>query len=588
MAFDGLVLYTFVEEMKEKLITARVDKIYQPDPYLITITLRGRGKNLNLLLSADPQYAMAHFTNEKFINPPHPPAFCMLLRKYLIGGRIIEIDQPGFERILTITIQNRNEDGKIVKYRLIAELMGRHSNIILLSEDNTILDGIKRIPSSISRHREVLPGRPYIAPPAQDKANPLMAEESSFKALIQLEPDVKLFKAIMNNYRGISPLIAKEMVIRADFELNVRVKDLNPADLDQIWHSFNRFFTDLKEGNTSPTLIEDKSGNIVAYSCFPLKQYQKMVEKSFPTMSQLLDYYFENKIKKQRLNQLSSDLKRTIDNLLKKDLKKYDKLIDQLNKAQNADDYRIKGELITANMHQIKKGMKEFTSINYYDPELKEITIELDPALSPQSNAQKYFKRYNKLKNSIKYIKKELASLKDEIEYLKNVELSLEQIESKLDLEEIREELIEEGYIKKPPKKATPNQHQLKNKPMKFKSSDGFDILVGRNNRQNDRLTKKIASREDLWFHVKEIPGSHVVIRNHDRRDIPERTLLEAATLAAYFSKARESTNVPVDYTQIKYVNKPKGAKPGMVFYENYKTIIVNPDEKLVEKLRIT
>ncbi|MCK4259197.1 MAG: NFACT family protein [Halanaerobiales bacterium] len=584
MAFDGLVLYTLTQEFRDSLITARVDKIYQPDPDLITIALRVRGENLRLLFSINPQYVRVNFTKEKFINPPHPPTFCMLLRKYLTSGRVVEVSQPGFERILHITIQNLNENGEVEQYRLIAELMGRHSNLILTTQAGIILDGLKRIPTNVSRHREVLPGKPYIDPPKQDKANPLIAEEAAFKALLQLDTEAKLFKAIMDNYLGISPLIAKEITISANLNPNDKIKDISTEELDQLWLAFYHLFNNLQERRIKPTLIKDDKGKVIAFSCFALKQYENLTQISSSTMNELLANNFETNIKKQRLDQISGEIRKTIKNLIEKALKKYAKLQQQLDDAENADDYRINGEMLTANLHQLKKGLTTFTAINYYDPELKEITIELNPALSPKGNAKKYFKRYSKLKTSVRYVKHELAKLDEELEYFRNVELSIEQIESKADIEEIREELIHEGYMKENRKK-TPNRHKPKSKPMKFKSSDEFDILVGRNNRQNDQVTKKIASRGDLWFHVKDIPGSHVVIRNHDRREIPERTILETATIAAYFSKARESTHVPVDYTLIKYVNKPKGAKPGMVFYENYQTITVNPDKVLIEKL---
>lgn len=584
MAFDGLVLSSIAAELKEKLITARVDKIYQPDQNLLTILVRNRGQNLTLLLSAEPQYARVHLTKEKLMNPPHPPAFCMLLRKYLSGGRIIEINQPGLERILSLTIQNLNEQGQVVKYQLVAELMGRHSNLILLEEDQTILDGIKRIPSGISRYREILPGRAYISPPSQDKANPLLAEEASFIALMELDRDLQLSQAILKNYQGISPLIAKEIVTRADLDPQSKVKDASNS-LSSLWANFFDLFRALQSNDLTPTLVIDQQNQIKDYSCFYLEQFKDLSQKTFSSISELLDEYFVKKIKRQILTQISSGLMKTIYTLLEKNLKKEAKLKNQLAKAEHAADFRIMGEMLTANLHRIEKGTTEFRTINYYHPQLTEMVIQLDPALSPQSNAAKYFKRYHKLKTSIKYIQKEIKKLRPEIEYLKNVKHSLEQMESQADFLEIREELISEGYISEQ-RKATPNRQQNTYKPMRFKSSDGFDILVGRNNRQNDRLTKGIASREDLWLHAQEIPGSHVIIRNHDRRKIPDRTLEEAATIAAYYSKARESTTVPIDFTLIKYVNKAKGAKPGLVFYDNYQTIIVNPKKDLVERLK--
>lgn len=585
MAFDGLVIYTLAEEMRDRLTTARVDKIYQPDPETVTVAMRGRGENIHVLFSANAQHPRVHFTGEKFINPPHPPAFTMLLRKYLTSGRVLEILQPGFERVLQIVIQNLNDEGELVNYRLIIEMMGRHSNLILLDENDHILDGVKRVSADVSRHREVLPGRPYVNPPEQDKANPLMADEAPFKALLQLDLEAKLFQGIMTNYRGISPLIAKEICVRAGLAPEGKVKELGSEEFDRLWLAFESIFADLRNRRTAPTLVEDETGRVIAYSCFELEQFAEMKQLRFPSMSELLDYYFGKKIKRQALDQFSGDLRKLVGNLLEKDMKKREKLRDQLDAAQNSEDLRIKGEMLTANIHLAEKGAASIAVVNYYDPDMREITIELDPALSPQANAQKYFKRYNKLKKSIEYVLIELEKLDREIDYLKNVELSLEQVESPLDIEEIREELISEGYLREN-RRATPNRSKLKSKPMRFTSSAGFDILVGRNNRQNDELSKKIAARDDLWFHVKEMPGSHVIIRNVDRQEVPAATITEAAVIAAYFSKARASANVPVDYTQIRNVNKPKGAKPGMVIYLNYQTAVVTPDEALVERLK--
>ncbi|MCK8827753.1 NFACT family protein [Natroniella acetigena] len=584
MALDGITLAAVKSELSKKLLKGRIDKIYQPQEHLLTIRLRQPGENIKLLISANPQEPRIHITDQEFDNPLQPPAFCMLLRKHIQSGRIKEIKQPDFERILEITIQYKNNQGELEDKILVIELMGRHSNIILLKEDRQILDSIKRITSNMSRHREILPGKKYLPPPEQDKKNPLTTNQKEFKSTLGEKTGQTLYKTIMKSYRGIGPTMATEIAHRSP--VNEYDELTSYAQIKELWPSFNGVFKQVSTEQFEPTLILDESGNFEAYAALKLEQFEGLEKKKFDSINQLLNFYFVNRIIQKKINNLIRKMENTIEKNKENAYKKYRRVNGQLKGAYNADKYQLKGELITANIYQLEKGMKKAKLQNYYADDSEELTIQLDPKLSPAENAQYYFKKYEKAKRSIKYLKNEVRKAKNEINYLKQLETNIEQAETILELEEIYQELVDEGYIKE--QRANQNKKDRKLPPLKFKSTKGYDILVGRNNRQNDKLTKRMANNQDLWFHVKEIPGSHVIVRNHTRDEIPEDTILEAAQIAAFHSKGRESSNVPVDYTQVKHVNKPKGAKPGMVYYENQTTLYVDPDQELVESLEIT
>ncbi|ACL69734.1 Rqc2 family fibronectin-binding protein [Halothermothrix orenii] len=581
MALDGIMLAAIKKELTEELQGARVDKIYQPEADNLTFTLRQPGQNINLFISAGARNPRIHITSLKFKNPLTPPAFCMLLRKYLINGTIGEIKQPDFERILEITINKKNNI-----YRLIIEIMGRHSNIILTDDNGYILDAIKRITKEVNTKRELYPGIKYHYPPRQDKLNPLKVTREEFFKKIPDDFSQSSFKAIMYNFRGIGPNMAKEIVYRSGLDHKKPYGGLSPFERNKLWDGFNNIFRLVIEGKFKPTIGIDNNNNICYFSAFPL-EHNKDIKKDliFDNTASLFDYYYENKIKLAHIGSIKNSLIKVVSNYLKKNRKKRNKLRKQLNESKRADEYKKIGELIKANMYILTKGMKQAEVIDYFSPGQEKTNIKLDPKLSPSENAQRYFKKYNKAKKGVKYIKRELRKLKHEERYLEQVMLNLEQAESREEIREIKEELGDEGYIKKKNRINNRRKQQKPLPPLRFKATTGHDILVGRNNRQNDKLSKKIANNQDLWLHVKELPGSHVIIRNHTGDEIPTRTIKEAAIIAAYYSKGRMSENVPVDYTEIKHVKKPKGAKPGLVYYENYKTIYVNPDKKIIEKL---
>ena len=583
MAVDGILLAAIKQELQEKISGARIDKIYQPENNLLTIRLRQPGKALTLLASINPQRPRVHISKLSFDNPQYPPDFCMLLRKYLEHGIIEEISQPDFERILHITINNNN-----TQYKLVMEIMGRYSNIILIDKQVNVLDAMKRITDQKSSHRQLYPGIKYSPPPEQDKLNPLQVSREDFFAKIPEDFKKYCFRAILYNIRGIGPYSAKEIFHRAGIDYEQPYSELNKQQRNELWESFSKIKDMINQANFQPTVGLNQKGRIKYTSAFPLTHLaDELRAKNFEDTGSLFDYYYHREVIQKKYRELQQKLLKTVNKYLQKNKKQQKKQYQRFQDSKNAEKFRQYGELIKGNIHQLKKGLETAELINYFDSENSKIEIKLNPQLDPAENARKYFKKYRKAKKSRKFIKRELGKLKHEEKYLNQVKLNIEQAENQTDLEEIEAELKEEGYIEKNKQiNIQKRKSQQPQPPHKFESSDGYQILVGRNNKQNDYLTKKMANSQDLWLHTKKIAGSHVIIRNHTGKKIPETTLEEAAILAAYHSNARMSQNVPIDYTQVKNVNKPKGAKPGLVYYDDYQTIYVNPHEDTVRRLK--
>jgi predicted ribosome quality control (RQC) complex YloA/Tae2 family protein len=568
MSYDGIVTHAVVHELKQKLITGRIVKVYQPHETDILLHVRSGGHTYKWLISASAQFSRMHLTKETFENPKEPPMFCMVLRKHLEGAFIEDIEQLGFERIIHVHIKGKNDIGDTIQKTLIVELMGKHSNIILVDEkQGTILDAIKRLSPAVNRHRTVLPGRTYVAPPEQEKKNPLSVGREDLLRALDFNAG-KLDKQLVQVIEGFSPLLSKELLFRAGL-----------SHKESILGAFFDLQTLIRENNYTPTIVQVPGKQ--AFHVIPLKSIPGVAE-TFKEVSDMLDTYYALKAESDVVKQKTSDLGRIVSNELKKDEVKLTKLQETLEESEQAAKFQLYGELLTANMHLVKKGDKTLTTINYYDPDQAEINIPLDPNKSPSENAQRFFKRYNKLKAARIAVVEQISQTKEEIVYLEHLSQQIESA-SLRDIEEIREELEEEGYVKKRRRPAK----QKKSKPEieAYVSSDGRSILVGKNNRQNDYLTMRVADPEDTWLHTKDIPGSHVVIKDPSPS---EETLKEAAELAAFFSKSRFSSGVPVDYTQIKHVRKPNGAKPGFVIYDHQKTLYVTPDERLVHKLKKT
>ncbi|WP_017151215.1 Rqc2 family fibronectin-binding protein [Bacillus bingmayongensis] len=568
MAFDGLFTRAITHEITNSLQTGRISKIYQPSKYEILLHIRANGKNQKLLLSAHPTYARMHLTNQSYDSPALPPMFCMLLRKHLEGGFIEKIEQIDLERIIQITVRSRNEIGDESLKTLVIEIMGRHSNIILVdTKTNNILDSLKHVSLAVNRHRTVYAGAEYVAPPSQHKINPLQIEtqEEFIRPLDFLAGNMD--KQLVGAFMGLSPLFAKEVVKKAGM--------VNESALSEAFFTLQK---PLQVHQYEPTMITVDGKEF--FYLFPLA-HLKGDEKTFSSVSELLDRFFFGKAERDRVKQQAHDLERFMHNEKTKNEKKLIKLQKTLQDAGKADKYQLFGELLTANMYALKKGDKEIEVVNYYDENGGTVKITLDPLKTPSENAQRYFQKYQKAKNSVAIVKEQIEKTNEEIIYFDSLLQQMEAASSK-DIEEIREELAEEGYMRNRKSKNT-KKKQAKPVLDKYIASDGTEILVGKNNKQNDYLTTKFARRDEIWLHTKDIPGSHVVIRSLEPT---EETLLEAAKLAAYYSKAKDSSSVPVDFTKIRHVKKPSGAKLGFVTYDNQQTLYVTPDADMVMKLK--
>ncbi len=579
MAFDGLVMAAVKKELKERIIGGRIEKIYQPLPEEIVLIIHKDKRKFRLLASAHARDARIHLTGNSRENPLTPPLFCMVLRKHLEGGKIININQHGLERVLAIRVEAIDELGILSEKKLVCEVMGKHSNIVLVDPStNVILDGIKRYSYATSRHREILPGRKYIPPPETGRISPLEATEEAFRqALWDPDQDLPLESILLLKFEGFSPQTCREIAVRAGMDPGTGNQSLGDIDLRHLWESFRNIRDSAISGRFEPCICYDGSRPI-AFSAIFLYQFSQYRCRQ-GQMNDILDDFFSTREIQERFKRSVSELMKIANNEIKRAQKKIALHQQALRKAENTQDLRISGELLTANIFQIPAGASAIELVNYYDPEGKTVVIPLDPQLSPAENAQLYFKRYNKARKSLEVSENYLREAKAELDYWESVILAVNQAENENDLLQIRDELIKEGYIQRPPMPKKPGRPGPAPDPtfITFKSKEGFDILVGRNNRQNDHLTMKIARSEDLWLHVKDIPGSHVIIKNPGGSEVPAQTLQRAAEIAAFYSKARESSKVPVDYTLRKHVRKPQGAKPGMVVYDNQKTIMVEP-----------
>jgi predicted ribosome quality control (RQC) complex YloA/Tae2 family protein len=561
MSFDGIFTHLMVQELQQELINGRVNKIHQPYENEVIFVIRSQGKNHKLLLSAHPSYARIQCTQTEYTNPEAPPTFLMMLRKYLDGAILETIEQIDNDRVVHFHFTRRDELGDLQNFVLIVELMGRHSTILLMNRSTgKIVDTIKHIGHSQNTYRTLLPGAEYIAPPKQETENPFTANQTKVFALLSRLPELTP-KALQQTFQGLGKDTAEELVYRLSERPNEKVA---------VWQEF---FAEL--ATPVPTYL--KSATKEFFLPIP---YQSLLEKTdwqetYTSLSQLLDAFYHEKADRDRVKQQGSELLKKIDNELKRNKLKLAKRQQTLKDSENAEEFRQKGELLTTFMNQVPRGVATVALDNYYD-ENRPLSIALDPALTPNQNAQKYFQRYQKLKNAVKLVHQQIAETQDEIAYLESVEAQLEMASPK-DLQTIREELVAQGYVKnrtKQRKKVAPSQ------PERFIASDGTEILVGKNNLQNDQLTLKTARKTDYWLHTKNIPGSHVIIRSSDPS---EDTILEAAELAAYFSKYRHSAQVPVDLVQVKHIRKPNGAKPGFVIYENQTTYYVTPEEAILK-----
>ncbi|GAU78736.1 NFACT family protein [Fusibacter sp. 3D3] len=581
MAFDGIFISQLVQELAPILIGARIDKIHQPEKDELSLITRGKDQSYTLFISVESALPYFAVTTQKKENPKAAPMFCMLMRKHIAGGRIFNISQHGNERVVIIEIEAKNELGELEKKKLIIEIMGKHSNLILTKEDFTIIDSIKRITPDLSRVRLILPGLKY----EYLESNKILLRdvELEFKqaldAKIRATPQMKTFKCLYEIIEGFSPLASKIVLNALDMSFDNPIGQLTSQDGDQLLTGLIAFRADLRlEGFVYYGAFDIPRE---LYFIGTLHEYDHIQKTD--TLNAAVDLYYGSQNKQLKNHQRAHDLKKRIQQRLDRSESKLRKLQMELETAENSEIYKVQGELILANIYRLHKGMNVATLENYYSETNETLDIPLDIRLDPSENAQKFFKRYNKLKTARLELKTQIKETDDEVAYLDQVLTLLNNIEEPSELDSIKQELAEEGFIKvkKTKQKSKPTKEIFKY----FISSDGFEIIVGKNNKQNDQLTTKVASNKDMWLHTKIIPGSHVIIRT-EGTDIPEKTLTEAAIIAAYHSKARESSNVPVDYTLIKNVSKPNGAKPGMVIYVQNKTLYVTPDEALIQHLK--
>jgi len=584
MALDGIVIKNIIKELNTTILNGRVDKIYQPEKDEIMINIYNKGNTHKLLISANSSNPRIHLTNSSKDNPSSPPMFCMLLRKHLTGGTVLNVEQYEMDRIIFIDISSLDELGNMTTKRLVVEIMGKYSNIILVDKDSTkIIDAIKRVTSEMSRVREVLPGTIYTLPKQENKINPLsISQNEFFEQLAKQNESLKTHKFFYNSFMGMSPLIAKEICYLSNIDMDMPIGMLSNDDINRLYNTFLSVMDKVKNEKFSPTLIrKEYSEDYRDFYCLDIEQFGDDRKVQMESINIVLDKYYTINDKLDRIHQKSQAIKKSIQVKLERSLNKLAKQKQELLDSQKREKYKVYADLISANLYRIEKGMEEVELENFYDENLSKITVPLDKKLSGTENAQMYYKKYAKLKNAYKLLLSQIPETEKEIEYLENVLNSLDNCTEIVELEEIKEELIMEGYLKgKLPK----NKTSKSSKPHHYISSDGFHIYVGKNNKQNDVLTLKTARKNDLWLHAQKMPGSHVIVRV-ENKPIPESTLLEAAMLAAYYSKGKNSNNVPIDYTEKKNVKKPKDAKAGMVIYENYKTIFVTPDKEKIDRM---
>ena len=574
MPLDAVCLQAVVAELAPQITGSRIEKIQQPARDQVVLLLRG---NRRLLLSAGGGQPRLHLTELPRDNPAQPPMFCMLLRKYLSGGIIESIQQAPLERVVTLTVSAADELGERSQFSLILEAVARRANLILADKDGHIIDCLRRIDFEMNPDRQVLPGLFYHLPTPPDKVSPFTVTEEEFAALAAAAGEgAPADQWLVRTVNGLSPLVARELTFRACGSTDAPVTGHTAA----LWSAFAAWRDTVNEKHFTPAMLK-RSGVPMDFTYLHVGQYGGAAEEeTYTSFSRLLDDFYEKREQAERVKQKGQDLVKTASNGAARLRRKIAAQEQELAESKNRDKWRVYGELITANLYRMERGMSRLTAQNYYDPDCADVDIPLDVRLSPQENAAKYFKKYTKAKTAEKYITAQLEKARVELTYLESVLQELTLAESEQDFNDIRAELTDGGYLRAKGRK----QPQRPSKPREFRSTAGLRILVGRNNRQNDRLTAKDAEKWDIWLHTQRIHGSHVILCTGGAQP-DEQSLLEAASLAAYFSQAQDGTKVPVDFTQVKYVKKPAGSPPGFVNYTNYKTILADPSEELVKRL---
>lgn len=568
MAFDGITVAAVVKELNQELTGGRIYKIAQPEADELLLTVKNHSGQCKLMLSADASLPLLYLTQDGKQSPMTAPAFCMLLRKHLQNARITGFEQPGLERVVRMTLEHLDEMGDLKKKDLIIEIMGKHSNIILVDEDNRIVDSIKHISGMVSSVREVLPGKDYFIPKTQEKENPLMVTESEF--LIGWTGGMSnqpVYKELYGGYTGLSPAVAAAICERADVNPEQDIASLQGTDREALWRTFSGAMVQIKKGDFSPCIYYE-NGVPAEFSAIDMLSYGE--KKSYKSISRLLQEYYAEKNKIVRIRQRSGDLRRVVQTATERAAKKYDLQEKQLKDTKKRETYRIYGELLNTYGYSAEPEAKELEALNYYTNEM--VKIPLDPTKSATENAKKYFEKYNKQKRTFEALSTLIQETKKELEHLESIGMALELAQGEADLMQIRQEMADCGYIRR---KGKEKRAKGTGKPLHYLSSAGFHIYVGKNNYQNEELTFQMANGGDWWFHAKHAPGSHVIVRT-EGKELPDIVYEEAASLAAYYSKVREQDKAEVDYTQRKNVKKPANGNPGMVIYHtNYSMVAV-------------
>lgn len=584
MAFDGITVAGLCRELQQTLAGGRIYKIAQTDRNELVLTIRPAadrgGGQLRLYLCSDPSLPLVYLTRTSRQAPLQAPAFCMLLRKHLQNGRILSVKQPGLERVLRITVEHRNEMGDLCTHVLVVEIMGKHSNIIFLDDSDTIVDSIRHISSMVSSVREVLPGRPWFIPDTQSKKDPLTESKEGFMAVLE-NGHTEAPRLLVRSYTGFSTVIAQELCDRADLSQDRSAALLTAEEKETLWTQFEALIRTVRSGSFSPAMYCRKgeganAGAPVEFSLIPLSHYADCTEVPYDSPSALLEDFYARKNLYTRIRQRSADLRHIVQTILERDVHKYDLQCRQIRDTEKKDKYRLYGELLNAYGYSIPSGEKSCEVDNYYTGE--KITIPLDPTLTPQQNAKKYFDRYARMKRTSEALTSLTAQVKAEIDHLRSIQNALEFSTTDSDLSQIRQEMEESGYLRR--KYAGQNSGRKVNRsrppqsrPLHYISSDGYDIYVGKNNLQNEEITFRMADSRDIWFHANDMPGSHVLLRAGGKTmdEIPDRAFEEAASLAAWYSSGRDQDKVEIDYLERKNVKKPSGAAPGfVVYYTNY------------------
>lgn len=575
MAFDGITVSALVKEMSDTFTGLRIYKIAQPEPDELILTIKGNSSQWRLLLCADATLPLVYITQDNKPAPLQAPGFCMLLRKHLSNARIISITQPGLERVIVITLEHLDEMGDVCRKKLIVELMGKHSNIIFTDDNNMIIDSIKHISHNVSSVREVLPGREWFIVNTSEKHDALSGEYD-FADIIK-NAHCEAGKAIYMSFTGISPIVASEICFRAGIDSDASTSSLSDDECERLKCEFNKLVDIIRNGTYKPEAVYE-NGVPTEYAAMPLTMYHDLKAVEYDSISELLEKFYKEKSVAVRIRQKSLDLRKITQTALERNVKKLDLQRKQLLDTQKKEKYRVYGELINTYGYSVEEGAESFEALNYYTNET--ITIPLDPTLSAKDNAKKYFDKYTKLKRTAESLTQIVEEVSTEVEHLRSVMTSLDIAVGEEDLTEIKQELTDAGYIKF---KGGKKKEKITSKPFHFISSDGYDMYVGKNNFQNDKLTFDFANGNDMWFHAKKMPGSHVVVRTNGD-ELPDRTYEEAARLAAYYSSGRNADKVEIDYTIKKNVKKPAGGKPGfVVYYTNY-SMAISPDISEIKK----